>query len=129
MYDHKVYMKQWRIENAQKYRDGMRQWREKNRFHVSLEKSREHAANKGHTACNATVDELRASFTGYCELCGKSEHNKKLHMDHDHKTGKFRGWLCRKCNSAAGYVNDSPQIAFALALYLERNFNFKKKGS
>ena len=32
---------------------------------------------------------------GRCQLCRR---RKPLHFDHDHKTGKFRGWLCNFCN-------------------------------
>jgi len=37
---------------------------------------------------------------GGCWLCGyKSDINHRgLHVDHNHKTGKVRGLLCRACN-------------------------------
>lgn len=41
-----------------------------------------------------------------CECCGKSP-AKTLHLDHDHKTGAFRGWLCRPCNQAIGMLGDN----------------------
>jgi len=34
----------------------------------------------------------------------KSEH---LILDHDHDTGKFRGWLCRNCNQGIGKLGDN----------------------
>ena len=34
---------------------------------------------------------------GKCKLCGK-ELDAYLDIDHDHKTGKIRGLLCRGCN-------------------------------
>lgn len=42
------------------------------------------------------------------------------HIDHDHKTGKVRGLLCRGCNIALGAVRDQPTVLLALAHYLER---------
>lgn len=56
-----------------------------------------------------------------CELCGRSGGAKALHLDHDHATGKFRGWLCVRCNMALGLLRDSPQLLRDLADYLERN--------
>lgn len=40
-------------------------------------------------------------------------------FDHDHATGKFRGWLCRKCNLALGLVKDNPIILRRMAHYLD----------
>jgi hypothetical protein len=37
-----------------------------------------------------------------CELCGKLPKSKSLHADHDHDTGRFRGWICYRCNSMLG---------------------------
>lgn len=39
-----------------------------------------------------------------CECCGKE---KELHLDHDHESGKFRGWLCTNCNTALGKLGDN----------------------
>ncbi len=53
---------------------------------------------------------------GRC-VCG--EELRSLHVDHDHKTGRVRGLLCRACNLAAGYLKDCPGRARRLAAYLE----------
>ena len=34
---------------------------------------------------------------GCCERCGS--HSTKLHLDHNHNTLEFRGWLCNTCNT------------------------------
>lgn len=53
-----------------------------------------------------------------CELCEKQS-LKRLHLDHDHSSGKFRGWLCDTCNRGLGYFKDSPQLLRKAAIYLE----------
>jgi hypothetical protein len=55
-----------------------------------------------------------------CEVCGTfgKEFKKGLHLDHDHNTNKFRGWLCHRCNCALGMVKDNPETLEALAKYL-----------
>ena len=53
-----------------------------------------------------------------CEVCGTL---RKLFFDHDHKTNKFRGWICIYCNSALGYSQDSIERLYRLAEYLKKN--------
>lgn len=53
-----------------------------------------------------------------CEICGTFI--KQFHMDHCHRTNKFRGFLCSNCNTGIGLLNDDP-IRLRLAVdYLER---------
>ncbi len=28
---------------------------------------------------------------------------RRIYLDHNHSTGKFRGWLCAECNSRLGW--------------------------
>lgn len=56
--------------------------------------------------------------TPFCEACGKV---CRVYFDHDHKTNKFRGWICRECNSALGYTYDNPAILQALAHYIMKH--------
>lgn len=43
-----------------------------------------------------------------CECCGGAPNGRGgLHLDHNHKTGHFRGWLCHKCNVGIGHLGDS----------------------
>src|ERR1700742_4590865 len=57
-----------------------------------------------------------------CECCnGPPTGRGGLHLDHDHTTGKFRGWLCNKCNAGIGMLGDTALgVRFALA-YLTLN--------
>lgn len=60
-----------------------------------------------------------------CECCGGLPTGRGddpvLNLDHDHKTGKFRGWLCTRCNLGIGLLDDSQKgLVFAL-MYIRRN--------
>lgn len=57
-----------------------------------------------------------------CEVCGVfgRDFKKGLCYDHDHKTGKFRGWLCTRCNLALGMVKDNTETLIALVNYLNK---------
>jgi hypothetical protein len=55
----------------------------------------------------------------YCEICGSEGNSKGIVWDHDHATGKFRGWLCSGCNLALGNVRDQAHVLRKLADYLE----------
>ena len=41
--------------------------------------------------------------------------------DHNHKTGKFRDWLCHKCNLGIGNLDDDPDILDAGSNYLRKH--------
>lgn len=47
------------------------------------------------------------SVTDCCEICGQSNNNVSLCLDHDHETGEFRGWLCHTCNCGIGFLGDN----------------------
>ena len=57
-----------------------------------------------------------------CEICDEPEkEHARTVFDHNHKTGKFRGWLCQRCNRALGMVKDDKELLKKLIKYLEAN--------
>ena len=54
-----------------------------------------------------------------CELCGEVS-EKRLHYDHDHASGEFRGWLCGNCNRALGLFRDNPLLLAAAIRWVEQ---------
>lgn len=57
-----------------------------------------------------------------CECCGGGPKlgGTVMHLDHDHRTGAFRGWLCGSCNVGIGALGDDiAGLEHALA-YLKR---------
>lgn len=60
---------------------------------------------------------------GLCAVCHKSPYKGKRGpvLDHCHRTGKFRGVLCWKCNSAIGHLEDSIETLYRAISYLSIN--------
>jgi hypothetical protein len=62
--------------------------------------------------------QLLAQQNGVCAIC--REPDRELVVDHDHKTKRVRALLCGHCNSAIGFLRESPLLARAAAIYLEQ---------
>ena len=92
-----------------------RDWHNKNRFKVALY----HSAAVG-KKCTATFEEVAKAFDGRCAICAitEDEYGRKLHMDHCHRTGRLRKFLCQKCNQGLGSYGDSVDLLIAAAEYL-----------
>lgn len=59
---------------------------------------------------------------GRCFLCRRATGaSRRLSVDHDHKTGKVRGLLCRPCNDVVGLLRDDPEA-------FERGMNYLNSG-
>ena len=74
----------------------------------------------GNFRSNYTLSELDAVYdaaAGKCQICGVGG---KLHLDHCHNTGRIRGLLCMRCNTAIGRMNDDPDLLKKAIAYLER---------
>jgi hypothetical protein len=54
-----------------------------------------------------------------CDICHQSS-DLRIVFDHCHATGKFRGWICDRCNKVLGLVYDDVKLLKAMAKYLER---------
>ena len=70
-----------------------------------------------------TIEQYREMHTrqgSVCAIClGPQQGGKSLCVDHCHKTGKVRGLLCTKCNSAIGKLGDDPLMLQRAIDYLE----------
>lgn len=120
---HRKQVKDWRERNPEKVKERRRKaYVGKCRFRVASETSRNVAKRRGHQPCNATIEELKAAFDGKCHICGvpEAECNRRLSLDHCHKTGKFRGWLCGECNRMIGCAKDSIKRLESAKKYLQQ---------
>lgn len=58
---------------------------------------------------------------GRCAICRRATGaTRKLAVDHDHKTGKVRGLLCKPCNryGLGFFARDNPEVLERAAAYL-----------
>lgn len=88
----------------------LKSWRDKNREKAQLIQKRYREKKK----VKAAGGRERPSK---CDVCEKSDVG--IVWDHCHASGKFRGWICDRCNKALGMVKDSPEILIRLSKYLE----------
>lgn len=66
-------------------------------------------ANRYRLLFNISVEDYNkiAEFqSGLCAICLQPPKNRRLSVDHDHKTGLIRGALCSFCNRAIGLFRD-----------------------
>jgi uncharacterized CHY-type Zn-finger protein len=55
---------------------------------------------------------------GRCAICGRVS-ERRLSVDHDHKTGKVRGLLCTRCNTGIGCFCDDQKLLNRAIEYLQ----------
>ena len=59
-----------------------------------------------------------------CAICNGSKsygRHKRFSVDHDDSTGKIRGLLCHRCNTALGLVEDNIHTLKSMIEYLENH--------
>ena len=94
--------------NKVKVKTYVRQWRKKNPEKWLMYQRK--------CAYGITEEQQRKLFAGLCALCEK---RKPVHVDHDHKTKKVRGALCRACNFGLGLFQDDVKLLRKAIQYLK----------
>ncbi len=129
----KEYQKQYYLLNKDKIKDRIKknsqteEFKEKRRVFnkARKEKNREGYYKKRYGVSLEEYNILLQLQNYCCAICNihesklKHGRNQYLAVDHNHKTGKVRGLLCYKCNSALGFVNDGIQNLKNAIKYLE----------
>ncbi len=66
------------------------------------------------------LDKL-ASQDFKCAICGVElpAQGSFTHLDHDHKTGRLRAFLCTNCNRGLGHFQDSIELLLKASRYLD----------
>jgi hypothetical protein len=115
----------WRQANPDRYRG----WHRDNRERHNEQRRERRRANPdarlteslkrvGHNLTVADYRFLEAGQGGRCAICLQRPPSGRLHVDHDHQTGRIRGLLCGSCNKALGLFRDDPARMRRAATYL-----------
>lgn len=142
------YRRAWRLKNIEKVRECNRRSKLKNKEKIRLRrmaeywkdpqkkltytrawwarnshKRKEYAMRRVYNLDPSEFAAMLVRQNGVCAVCEQSDPKRNLSIDHNHGTGRIRGLLCKKCNSAIGFAGDSPVILRKMAMYLEGENN------
>lgn len=132
-----VHVKRWRDKNKETIKNQRRSYYKKNKEKLLISQRRRAKAryhlndvtfvnrrlkyNYGITLDDYT--DLAAKQEGCCAICGycSLELNKRLVVDHCHKTSNIRGLLCSYCNSMLGFARDNLKNLKKAIAYLKKH--------
>ena len=116
--------RKWRSETRKKYRA-------ENREKINAQMRAYYANNKNRYKDSSlkqlygiTLAEKQAmalAQNGCCKICNRSD--QKLVVDHNHATGRVRGLLCGRCNSAIGILGEDPETLKRAITYVSEDVN------
>lgn len=115
--------KEYKRKNHDKIMKQNKQYKENNKERDRDKIAGTRRKNYYRSRYNITVDEYDKIFDdqgGVCLICKRPQGNRRLSIDHNHKTGEVRGLLCNNCNAAIGLVNEDQKILTRIKQYLKQ---------
>ncbi len=112
----------YKVNNKDKLAAGIASWRKRNPDKQAVYDRRQ-ALKKNYGLTLEVYSEMLASQSGRCASCGDPPGHYKLAVDHCHKTGRVRGLLCSRCNTALGQLKEDFNRIERLANYLKERGN------
>ena len=80
---------------------------------------RTHRLRKIYGIDQAEYDAMFERQGGRCAICRRPpKSGRRLHVDHDHDTGKVRGLLCMPCNVFIGWIAEDVIVLKRAIAYL-----------
>jgi hypothetical protein len=119
--------KAWRDRNPERVKELNRAWCEKNaRYKAEYQKAeyrrvrRSTHLGKKFGLTEEQYEARALAQGGHCALCSYPDiPEKRLAVDHCHKTGAVRMLLCADCNRGLGLFKDDPKLLRDAAAYVE----------
>ena len=113
--------KEWIKNNLEKHREHNRSYAKKHKERIKTY-GRKWSIKKTYKISYEDWLKIWESQDGKCAICGESfVKPSDAHTDHNHKTGKIRGLLCRNCNIAVGLFKDNPELTIKATEYILKN--------
>lgn len=128
---------QWKKNNPERKKQIDKKYRESHRKERRLSQAKWDKNNKEYRKKYQKENYLRFKYnitfedkhkmykeqSRRCNICRKIFLECELCIDHDHKTGKIRGLLCRECNTGLGNFKDSIAALKLAVRYLNNMSN------
>lgn len=114
---------EWRASNPEKVKAIQKRYRDSH-----PNKKRDERLKRDFGITFDQYEKMRIGQDNKCAICknpetrsvSKSGKINDLAVDHCHKTGKIRGLLCGKCNTALGLLNEDINIINNCVDYLKK---------
>ena len=119
------YQKKWRAEHKeelQAYTKNYYQIHKKEHKEYMKEYHRPYWLKSEYNLTPEQYADMLTKQNNRCAICGEPldlQNPHRVHIDHDHNTGKVRGILCNKCNMAIGLFRHNPEYTNNATKYLE----------
>lgn len=113
-----TYSKRYHGENKESISRQHKKYYIENRDQI-LEKKRLWHIERKYNLTSEQFKSLSDGQGGVCAICGEINGDRRLYVDHCHKTGKVRGLLCNACNRGLGAFKDNPDNLSLAVTYLK----------
>lgn len=98
-----VRSRRWVTENPEKAKRARRDYAYRTKYGISVDEYEILAGLQNHE----------------CKICGASDPERLLVVDHCHETGAVRGLLCDKCNVSIGRLGDTIESIEKVLAYMK----------
>ena len=97
-----------RIKEDPEYKESKRNSWLRKTYGITLKEYKDKLANQNHM----------------CAICQVAllDNGTWTHLDHNHKTGELRDFLCTNCNRGLGHFQDNPDLLLKAVDYLKKHF-------